>query len=218
MITIIRRAGLLALAFTAGAFGSARAQLKVEAEASTFVGGTFFLTDPPAQFAILSAKDASPLFINGGKYRDGVMGGFNAGLRFADHFGVEGFMAWIPTKLSAASGLEAQGGEVSANSLMYGGNVLYHFTQFTPIQPFVGVGAGGETMSFEPEGWKRSTGFQGNGLVGANVKLTKGLSLRFDARDCLSSWESKITGVDNTNENDFMFSVGLNFKTGLSGG
>ena len=218
MITIFRRASLLALALVAGAFGSARAQLKVEAEASTFFGGTWFLTDPPTRFAIPSAKDADPLFVENGDYRDGVMAGVNAGFRFADRFGVEGFFAWIPTRLTATSGLEAQGGEIDATSLMYGATFLYHFTRFDRVHPFFGVGVGAETMSYDPAGLKRHTEFQGNGVVGANVWLTDGFGLRFDARDCLSSWESMITGVDDTTENDLMLSAGLNFKTGLFGG
>jgi outer membrane protein W len=212
MITTMRRAVLVALALTAGAFGTARAQLKVEAEASTFFGGTWFLTDPPGQFALHTTAETGPLYIENGTYRDGVMAGVNAGLRFADRFGVEGFFAWIPTRLSAGSGLDAYGGRVDANSYMYGGSFLYHFTQLDRFQPFVGVGVGGETMSYDPASFERHSSFQGNGLVGANYWITDGFGLRFDARDCLSSWESKITGVENTAENDLMLSVGLNFK------
>jgi outer membrane protein W len=216
MITIFRRAAALALALTATAFGSASAQVQVEV--STFVGGTWFLTDPPNRFAIPSAKDAQPLFVEDGSYRDYVTAGFTAGLRFADNYAVEGFFAWMPTRLTASSGLEAQGGDMDANSFMYGGNLLYHFTQFSPtVQPFIGLGVGGETMSYEPQGWERHTTLQGNALVGTNVWLTDGIALRFDARDCLSSWESHLDGVDDTTENDLMLSVGLSFRTGPIG-
>lgn len=218
MITTFRRAALFALASTAGVFGSARAQIPVDFEASAFAGGTWFLTDPPGQFAVPSAKDAPPLFVTDGTYRDYFTAGVTAGFRFYDNYGVEGFFAWTPTRLSAVSGLEAQGGKMDANSFMYGGNVLYHVTQLSPtVQPFIGVGIGGETMSYEPQGWQRHTALQGNALVGANVWLTEGLALRFDVRDCISTWESHLGGVEDTTENDLMLSVGFNFKAGLFG-
>ena len=218
MITrLFHRAVPLAVALLLGAFGSAGAQMNVEGEASIFTGGTWFLTDPPHQFAIESSRAASDLIVENGTYRDGLMLGASAGVRLAENFGVEGFFAWIPTRLNADTSIGVHGRRIDADSYMWGANVLYHFTNWERFQPFVGVGAGGETMTYPAARLDGHTGLQGNALVGANYWIMDAFGVRFDLRDCLSTWESHLAGIDDEAENDLMLGVGLSFRTGPFG-
>jgi hypothetical protein len=214
---MFRRALPLAALLALGAFGSVRAQVSVQGEASIFTGGTWFLTDPPDRFAIESTGSAGDLIVEDGRYRDGLMLGANAGVRVAERFGFEGFFAWIPTRLRADSGLLAHGGRINADSYMWGVTALYHFTDWERLQPFVGLGLGGETMTYRPARLEGHTELQGNAVVGANYWVTDVFGIRFDLRDCLSTWNSHLVGVDDEPENDLMLGVGVSFRTGPFG-
>lgn len=209
------RAGALSLALLAAAYSHGQAQATIEAEASILGGATFFLVDPPSQFAI-HRGDASTLIVRDGEFRTSAGVGVNAGLRIADRFGVEGMFWWVPTRLSASEGLEAQGGRVDANNFMYGATLVYHFTQFPRIQPFAGLGVGGETLSYESHlAWERHTHLMANGVIGANVWLNDIVAVRMEVRDCITRFESGVAGVDDTAHNDLMLSAGLNFRAPL---
>ena len=104
--------------------------------------------------------------------------GANAGVRVAERFGFEGFFAWIPTRLRADSGLLAHGGRINADSYMWGVTALYHFTNWERLQPFVGLGLGGETMTYRPARLDGHTELQGNAVVGANYWVTDVFGIR----------------------------------------
>ena len=214
---LFHRAVPLAVALMLGSFGSVGAQLQVQGEASIFTGGTWFLTDPPNQFAIESTGHATDLIVQNGSFRESPMLGANAGVRIAENFGVEGFFAWIPTRLSADAAIGMHGRRINADSYMWGVTGLYHFTKWERFQPFLGVGVGGETMTYRPDRLQGHSEFQGNGLVGANYWITDAFGVRLDLRDCLSSWRSHLVGVDDELESDLMLGVGVNFRTGPFG-
>ena len=207
--------GPLALTLFAGSFTLASAQVTVELEAYPFVGGTFFLSDPPGQF-LIQRQDASTLVVRDADFRHWWTFGMAAGVRIADDWGIEGMFSWVPTSLRAAGGLEAYGGEVDVNSMMYSGSVLYHFPEFASFRPFAGIGMGGETVSHDSHlAWERHTDLMGNVLIGANYLLRDNFGIRFEARDCITRFESHVVGVDNTAANDLMITAGLSYRTKL---
>lgn len=208
----IVRAGVLAALALAALQNPAIAQVKLEANVSPMVTGTFFLGDPPGRFAI-HRQEANELVVQEGRFDDAFGVGVNAGIRIADHFGIEGMVWWVPTKLTARSGLENYGNTTDVNALMYGSTFAYYFGGLGQVEPFVGIGIGGETMSYEPDlSWERHTDLMANGVVGANLWFAERLGIRFEARDCLTRFESEIQGVDNATENDLMLSVGLTLR------
>lgn len=206
------RVGVLAALALAALQNPAVAQVKLEASVSPMVTSTFFLGDPPGRFAI-HRQEANPLIVEEGRIDDAFGVGVNAGLRIADHFGIEGMIWWVPTELKAGAGLEHVGNSVDVNTLMYGATFTYYFGGFGTVEPFLGVGVGGETMSYKPElSWERHTDLMANGVVGANFWFAERLGVRFEARDCITRFESEIQGVDNATENDLMISVGLTLR------
>jgi outer membrane protein W len=185
--TSYARVSALSLALLAGAIAPAAAQISIEAEAGPFVGGTVFLSDPSDPFTI-SRQEAPPLVVQDGQLRNGVAVGVHAGVRFAQRFGLEGSYAWIPTELSAGSGLESHGGVVDVNQVRYGLTSTYHFAPLGKLQPFAGVGVSGETLSYGPYlGWQRRSTLAGTVSLGGNLWLSDGVFLRLGAaRDVLT--------------------------------
>jgi hypothetical protein len=178
--------------------------------------GTFFIGDPPSRFAIMR-QEALPLIVQNGKFQDGIGVGLNAGVRIAEHFGIEGMFFWIPTELKAEGGLESYGGKVDVNSLMWGGTVIYYFPWLGTVEPFAGLGVGAETVNYEPQlGWERHNDLMGNVVVGGNAWLTDRVAIRLEARDCLTRFDSHIRGIGRSTENDLMLSAGLTFRAPLS--
>jgi hypothetical protein len=209
------RAGVVAALALAATQTPAQGQVAFEVQATPMVTGTVFLGDPPQRFAILRQQSAMPLIIDRGNYRDGIGYGANAGVRIAERFGLEGMFFWIPTRLQAEGGLEAYGGEVDVNSLMWGATALFYFPLLGEVEPFAGLGIGAETVSYDPQmAWKRHNDLMGNVVVGGSAPLTDRLALRLEARDCITRFDSHITGIEHSTENDLMLSAGLMFRSG----
>ena len=216
MNRVLVKAGLLAALVFAGTHVQAGAQVTFDAQVSPMVTGTFFLSDPPARFAI-ERQGATPLIVRDGDFAHAVGVGVNAGILIARDFGIEGMFWWIPTELSASDGLFDYGGKVDVNTLMYGVTAVYYFPHIADkLEPFVGVGIGGETMSNEPElAWQRHTDFMTQAVVGGHFWLNEGLALRLEGRDCLTRFRSHVEGEGTTNEHDLMISAGLTFRAPL---
>jgi outer membrane protein W len=216
MNRVLMKAGLLAALVFAGAHARAGAQVTFDAQVSPMVSGTFFLTNPPGGFAI-GRQGGTPLIVRDGEFGHAVGAGVNAGILIAEDFGIEGMFWWIPTELSASDGLFEYGGKVNVNSMMYGVTAVYYFPHIaSKLEPFVGVGIGGETMSYEPElGWHRHTDFMSNAVVGGHLWLNDGLALRVEGRDCLTRFHSHMEGEGTSNEHDLMISAGLTFRSRL---
>jgi hypothetical protein len=216
MNRVMVKAGLLAAFVLAGAHVPAGAQVTFDVQVSPMVSGTFFLSDPPTSFAI-DRQGATPLIVRNGEFGHAVGAGVNAGLLIAQDFGIEGMFWWIPTELSANDGLFQYGGSVNVNSLMYGVTAVYYFPHIaTKLEPFVGVGIGGETMSYEPElAWQRHTDFMTHAVVGGHFWLDDRFAVRLEGRDCLTRFRSHVEGEPNTNEHDLMISAGVTFRAPL---
>jgi hypothetical protein len=207
---------MLAALVLAGTYVQAGAQVTFDAQVSPMVTGTFFLTDPPERFAI-HRQGATPLIVRNGEFGHAFGVGANAGILIAQDFGIEGMFWWIPTELTAADGLFEYGNKVDANSLMYGVTAVYYFPHIADVvEPFVGVGIGGETMSYDPElAWERHTDFMTHAVVGGHYWFNDRLALRVEGRDCLTRFHSEVEGVDSSNEHDLMISAGVTFRTPL---
>lgn len=179
-------------------------------ELTPFVGGTFFLADPPSTFAI-ERSTGQPLQVKDGQFSDAITLGLSAGIRFGERFGVDGMFSWVPTALDATSLKNS----VDATSLMYALSVLYYLPLGREVEPYVGLGVGGETFSYEIDEWKGHTDVMGNVLGGLLVPLTDQVSMRLEARDCITWFKSDVSGVDDAAQNDLMLTFGLKFSLGL---
>lgn len=193
----------------------ASSQMTVDVEGFTFSGVTMYLVDPPSRFAI-HRQDVSPLIVQEGDFRDSWTIGIAAGLRFADDVAVEGMFSWVPGRLRSSGGLGAYGGAVDVNTLMYSGSLLYHFPALANFRPFLGAGVGGETVSYDPQlAWERHTDLMANVLVGGTFELWDWGGIRFEARDCITRFDSDVTGIDDTAANDLMVTAGLTYRANI---
>jgi outer membrane protein W len=215
MNRMLMKAGLVAALVLAGTHVQAGAQVTFDAQVSPMVTGTFFLTDPPASFAI-ERQGATPLIVRNGEFSHALGVGVNAGILIAQDFGIEGMFWWVPTELKAADGLFTYG-KVNVNTLMYGATAVYYFPHIASVvEPFVGVGIGGETMSYDPElSWQRDSHFMTNAVVGGHLWVYDRMAVRLEARDCLTRFSSHVEGESSTNEHDLMISAGVTFRAPL---
>jgi outer membrane protein W len=186
------RVGAIALSLWALMSASLAGQIAVEAEAGPFVGGTVFLNTPNQPLSI-ARQGSAPLLVEGGEFRNAVTVGVHAGIRVGQRLGLEGTYAWIPTRLSADRGLEAQGGAVDVNAIRYGLMTTYHFAAQGRLQPFAGVGLSGETLTYGPHaGWERRSSLAGTVEIGGNLWVSDGVFLRLGAgRDVLTRGEQR---------------------------
>jgi hypothetical protein len=196
-----------ALALLATVISPAESQTPVELEIAPVAGATLFLTDLPNQFAVHRGSQ-NDLIIGEGRYDDSFTLGVNAGVRLAERFGIEGFFSWMPTQLNAESGIS---GPVDLNGFMYGLTFLYHF-DFTRFDPFLGIGGGAETFDYDAAGWDRHTDPLAMFVAGANIEVTRRVAVRLEARDCIASFDSHVSGVDSKLENDLMLMAGLSWR------
>jgi outer membrane protein W len=184
--TTFLRASALTAALTAATLTAAGAQVAIEVEAGPFVGGTMFLTSPE-QLAI-SRQEAAPVILQDGEFRNAITVGVHAGVRFAERVSLDGTYAWVPTRLTARRGLEAQGGGVNVNAIRYGLTSAYHLAPRGRFQPYLGVGVSGETLSYGPYlAWERRSSLAGIAELGGNLRVADGVLMRLNAaRDAIT--------------------------------
>ena len=198
----------LLLAFPLGA------EAQVEFEIAPFVGGTVFLGDPPSQFALGHRHGAPDVVVRGGSFADAFTLGVNTGLRFNERWALEGLFSWIPTELSATSGLQ---GTEEVNGYMYGLTGLYYLPVDWPVTPFLGLGIGGETFDYAADDLDTHHDLMGNVVGGLFVPVTEGIGMRLEARDCFARFDSGVASVKDAWENDLMLTVGMSFRTPIGG-
>jgi hypothetical protein len=206
MGTMVRLGGGLLLLAVVPA-SPVRAQ--VELEASALAGATWRMSEPPSRFAIRS--DVGDIIVTDSELDTRPTFGAILGVTFGDSNTIEALFSWAPMELTAVDGLEAVGGETDADVLVYSLTVLHHFAESGPFKPFFGLGAGAQTTRFQPVGWRSETEPMVNLIAGGLVELRPGLSLRLDARNCISAWASNVPGVDNAVRTDAVFSAGFTF-------
>jgi outer membrane protein W len=199
------RMGALALVVSMFAPAPSLSQMSVEAEAGPFVGGTVFLNVPSS--LSIPRQQATPVSVRGAEVRNAITVGVHAGVRVAGKLALEGTYAWIPTRLTASEGLEAQGGFVDMNAIRYGLMTTWHFSPLGRLQPFAGLGVTGETLSYGPHsGWERRSIWAGTAEIGGNLWLRDGVFLRVGAgRDIL-------TRGDDRPMNKLMLTAGLSAR------
>lgn len=184
------------------------AQMAVEAEAGSFVGGLVLLSSPSSTFTI-SRQEASPLRVAGGEVKNAIAMGVNAGIVLGERVGLEGMYAWIPGTLRAREGLESYGGSVDVSAIRYGATVRYEFTPERRLQPFAGLGVGGETTTFGNHlSWQRQTRIAPFIAAGASYWLQDDVALRIRAARDISS-------PDGVPTSQLMVTVGLNLREKL---
>lgn len=208
----VRRLALLAplaLGLVAAPRG---AVAQTEVVLTPFVGGTFFLADPPSRFAI-ERKGDDPIVVRDGGFDHTATVGLAAGIRLSELFAVEAMLSWVPTGLEAAS----LGRNVDATSLMYALSLMVHLPLEARVEPFLGVGAGAETFSYDMADWERHTEWMANVLAGFVVPVSEHTGVRFEVRDCITRFESGISGVDARAQNDLMVTVGISFDFSIGG-
>jgi outer membrane protein W len=203
----IVHAGVLMVMFLMSS-NSAVAQMAVEAEAGSFVGGLVLLSDPTTTFTI-ARQEAAPLRVAGGEVKNAIAMGVNAGIVLGERFGLEGMYAWIPGTLRAREGLESYGGSVDVSAIRYGATVRYEFAPERRLQPFAGLGVGGETTTFGKHlSWQRQTRISPFVAAGASYWLEDDVAVRVRAtRD--------IRSPDGVPTNQLMVTVGLNLREKL---
>lgn len=204
----MKKIRFVAMASVLAAFAASEVQAQIELEITPFAGGTVFLADPPSQFA-LGRTTGNPLIVEDGAFDNAWTLGMNAGIRVNETWALEGMFSWIPTKLSATNGLVSA---EDVNGYMYGITALYYIPLRAPVSFFVGAGAGGETFDYATAGLKSETEFMGNVVGGLFVSLTDAIGMRLEARDCFARFNSGVTSVKDTWENDLMMTVGLSFR------
>jgi hypothetical protein len=208
----VRTAGITAVV-CAATQEPAAAQLTFDAQLSPMITSPVFIGHAPSRFAILR-QGADPLIIQDGKFKDGTGGGVNAGIRIGERLGLEGMVFWVPTQLEADGGLERYGGEVDVNTLMWGATALFYFPWLGTVEPYVGLGVGAETTSYDPQlAWERHHDLMVNFAIGGSAWLSDRLALRLEARDCFTRFDSRISGIGKSSENDLMMSAGFTFRS-----
>jgi outer membrane protein W len=206
--------GWTAALVLAAAQAPVSAQVTFEAQLTPLVTSTISIGDHSRDFAIMR-QAAIPLIVQGGEFRDGTGGGVAAGIRIVENVGIEGMFFWVPTQLQARAGLESYGGSVDVNSIMWGATALYYFPWLGTVEPFLGVGVGAETTSYDPQlAWERNDDLMGIVAVGGSAWLTDRVALRLEARDCLTRFDPHITGIERSTESHLMMSAGLTFRAG----
>lgn len=199
---------LLALGGALLALTATDAQAQIQYEITPFGGGTFFLANPPDQFALRKGAGV-PSVLKNASFDHAWTLGANASLRFNQRWAVEAMFSWIPTQIQATSGLT---GQEDVNAYMYGLTGLYYFPIGQVVKPFFGLGVGAETFDYSIVGVKTETEFMGNVVGGLYFALTDQFGVRVEARDCIARFKSGLSGVNNGWENDLMTTVGLSFR------
>ena len=196
---------MLAMVGAVAALAAAEAQAQVELEITPVGGGTFFLADPPEQFALHGQPG---VIVQDGAFDDAWTVGLNAGVRLNERWGIEGMFTWSATELSGFGLAQKEG----VNVYMYGITGLYYLPVSARVTPFVGLGFGAETFDYDLSAFDSHTDLMGNAVLGLYVHLREGVGVRVEARDCIARFDSGVNGIDNSWENDLMTMVGLSFR------
>ncbi len=186
-------------------------QAQITFELAPFAGGTFFLADPPDEFA-LDRGTTTPLILEDGSFDHAVNLGVNTGFVINDRWAIEGMFSWTPTKVSAAHGLAEK---ANVNAFMYGVTGLFYLPVETRARPFLGVGFGAETFDYDLADVETHTDYMGNVVLGVYVPLRSGMGLRMEARDCFARFDAGVSGIDDSWENDLMLTMGFSYRVGI---
>jgi hypothetical protein len=187
----------------------AAAQHRFDLELSPFAGGTFFLHDGPSAL-VLEGSAEVPAIVEGARFEDTWGAGATAGLRLTEYLAVETLVSWTPTWLMGTNFRD--GTDVYA--YMYGLNGVLHLPLPGPLHPYAGVGVGGTTYDYS--GSIRShTHWMTTFVGGLSYELGEGRSLRIQARDYLTAFDSRLPTVGAGWQNDLMITAGMSWRVPL---
>ncbi|MDH3271143.1 MAG: porin family protein [Gemmatimonadota bacterium] len=201
---------ILALGTLLGVMLTPGVQAQMELDVTPFAGGTFFLADPPEQFRLGHGGDA--LLLEDGRFTDSFTMGVDIGLVWNETWALEAMGSWIPTNLKARSGLSST---ADVNAFMYGLTALYYLPLDGAVDPFFGLGVGGETFDYALAGVDTHHEWMGNVVAGIRFAVNDRFGLRLEARDCIARFDSGVSGVSDSWENDLMATIGMSFRTSL---
>jgi outer membrane protein W len=176
---------------------------QVELDITPFTGATFFLADPPTDFALGNR------ILQGSEFSRSFTMGLDAGVRLNDRWAIEGMFSWLPTNISARSGLD---GTADVNAYMYGLTGLYYVPLTEKVQPFFGLGVGGETFDYQIAGVDTHNEWMTNAAIGLYLRANDRFGLRFEARDCIARFKSGVSRSEDSWENDLMTTIGFSFR------
>jgi hypothetical protein len=187
--------------------GAAAQTTAVEVEVTPVVGGMLYLGELPREFQLTGA-DGGAVRLSGQELDHSVVFGGRAAVRFADRFGLGATVLYSPTTATGSAGAATDVGVWS-----YGLDASYHMATPSPlVQPFLIGGLGAKTYDFE--GMDAVSHLMWNVGAGVDVALHPRASLRLEARDYMSLFESEMAGVDDEIQHDLALSAGLSFRLG----
>jgi len=159
---------------------------------------SFVLTDDRGILLQLDGVELDPAFTVGG----------NVGVRIGEQFGVGVSMLYSPLTYSMGTVTDQD-----ADLFTYGADLSYHAIQVSDrVVPFLVVGAGAKTYSFE--GTDAKTDFMWNVGGGMDVNLASNVGLRLEVRDYMSMFDPETNGLDSELQHDVALSAGLRFDFG----
>jgi hypothetical protein len=187
--------------------GAAAQTMPVEVEVTPVVGGMLYLGELPQEFQLPGA-DGGVVRLSGQELDHAVVFGGRAAVRFADRFGLGATVLYSPTTATGSAGAATDVGIWS-----YGLDASYHVATPSPlVQPFLIGGLGAKTYDFD--GMDAVSHLMWNVGAGVDVALHPRATLRLEARDYMSLFESEMAGMDDEIQHDLALSAGLSFRLG----
>jgi hypothetical protein len=187
--------------------GAAAQTMPVEVEVTPVVGGMLYLGELPQEFQLTGA-DGGVVRLSGQELDHAVVFGGRAAVRFADRFGLGATVLYSPTTATGSAGAATDVGIWS-----YGLDASYHVATPSPlVQPFLIGGLGAKTYDFD--GMDAVSHLMWNVGAGVDVALHPRATLRLEARDYMSLFESEMAGMDDEIQHDLALSAGLSFRLG----
>jgi outer membrane protein with beta-barrel domain len=139
-------------------------------------------------------------------FKDAPMVGMQAALELDPSFHLVGTFSWVPgqNKYPVA--------QDNVNIFQYNVGAELGFVQplggSWEMRPFVGLGAGGRTYSYQSIGLADKTCTAGYGAVGTEFQVAR-TALRLEARDNVFCFKSPVAGVASQTRNDIGLSFGV---------
>lgn len=140
------------------------------------------------------------------QFLDAPMFGVSAALEVRPTFHVLGTFAWVPSQDKYGFA------QNNVNIYQYTVGAELGFVQPLAgrweLRPFVGLGAGGRTYTFQGVGLVNRTNFTGYGEVGTEFQIAR-TALRLEVRDNVIRFRSPLAGVATVTRNDIGLALGV---------
>lgn len=139
-------------------------------------------------------------------YSESVLFGAQAGLELRPTFHVLATFTWVPVHARYA----VSNPEVNLYQYDLGAElgIVAPMEPEWVFKPFLGLGAGGRTYSFDASEMYTRTGFAAYGSAGTELQLHR-VAFRFEARDNVFRYRDPVGASRSWMRNDIGFSIGL---------